>query len=148
MRRIAVATLIGGAIVVAGAAPASAHICAPAAEIPVGPTAAVIVGVTVENATVPDVEVPIPSGLKVAAVDPAAGWRVRVRRTSVRWRGGPIEPYGCQYFTMHVSAAARGVYPLTIVLRDARGATLGTINGPPTQPVVYAGMPAPKPAGT
>ena len=45
-------------------APAAAHICPVPAQIPVGQPSTIDVGVTVENATVPDVEIDVPAGLR------------------------------------------------------------------------------------
>ena len=68
------------------------------------------VGVTVEGATVPDVEITIPAGLRLDRVDPKAGWTITAHRArAVRYRGGPIAAFTCEYFSLGVTAPAQGV---------------------------------------
>jgi hypothetical protein len=136
-------------------APASAHICPVPAQIPVGTTATVSVGVTVEQPTVPDVEVAVPSGLRVDHVYPKAGWIVARRGSVLRYRGGPIEPYTCEYFSIGVTASARGAFGIPVVQRDASGKVVARTTPDPNSPddrvldqFVYAGVKPPSAAGT
>jgi hypothetical protein len=134
---------------------ASAHICPAAAQIPVGTTSTVNVGVTVEEATVPDVVIGVPTGLRLDRVDPKAGW-TRVRQGQVvRYRGGPIAPFTCAYFSIGVTATARGAYGISVVQRDASGRVVARSTPDPANPgdrllaqFVYAGVKPPSPPGT
>jgi hypothetical protein len=133
VRRLAVLALVTafatGATVGLTAAPASAHICPIAVEIPVAQPSTIDVGVTVEGATVPDVEITIPAGLRLERVDPKEGWtftRTGTRSgtgtgSTVRYRGGPIAPYTCEYFSLGVISPARGAFGIPIVQRTANG---------------------------
>ncbi len=102
-------------------APAAAHICPVAVEIPVGRPATIDVGVTVETATVPDVEIGIPTGLTLDRIDPKPGWTTSRAGSTVRYRGGPIAPYGCEYFSLGVTATVAGAYGISVVQRTADG---------------------------
>jgi hypothetical protein len=110
-----------GATVGLTAAPASAHICPIAVEIPVAQPSTIDVGVTVEGATIPDVEITIPAGLRLERVDPKEGWRVTRTGSTVRYRGGPIAPYTCEYFSLGVISPARGAFGIPVVQRTANG---------------------------
>jgi hypothetical protein len=110
-----------GATVGLTAAPASAHICPIAVEIPVAQPSTIDVGVTVEGATIPDVEITIPAGLRLERVDPKEGWRVTRTGATVRYRGGPIAPYTCEYFSLGVISPARGAFGIPVVQRTANG---------------------------
>jgi hypothetical protein len=125
VRRLAVLALVTafatGATVGLTAAPASAHICPIAVEIPVAQPSTIDVGVTVEGATVPDVEITIPAGLRLERVDPKEGWRVTRSGSTVRYRGGPIAPYTCEYFSLGVISPTRGAFGIPVVQRTADG---------------------------
>jgi hypothetical protein len=129
VRRLAVLTLVTtvatGVILGLTAAPASAHICPIAVEIPVVKPSTIDVGVTVEGATIPDVEITIPAGLRLDRVDPKQGWTFTRTGTpngsTVRYRGGPIAPYTCEYFSLGVTAATRGAFGIPVVQRTADG---------------------------
>ncbi|HEY5077151.1 MAG TPA: hypothetical protein VIJ48_06595 [Acidimicrobiia bacterium] len=133
MRRLAVLTLVTAVAtaVTLGltAAPASAHICPIAVEIPVAQPSTIDVGVTVEGATIPDVEITIPAGLRLDRVDPKQGWTFTRTGTptgtpdgsTVRYRGGPIAPYTCEYFSLGVTAPTREAFGIPVVQRTADG---------------------------
>ena len=132
VRRLAVLALVTafatGATVGLTAAPASAHICPIAVEIPVGQPSTIDVGVTVEGATVPDVEITIPAGLRLDRVDPKAGWTFTRTGSTVRYRGGPIAPYTCEYFSLGVTAPARGAFGIPVVQRTAERQGVGPLD--------------------
>jgi len=157
-RSVALALISGLAstlVVVLTGGPASAHICPVAAQIPIGSTATVNVGVTVEQATVPDVEITVPSGLRLDRVDPVAGWSVTRRGSVLRYRGGPILPYTCKYFPIGVTAPVRGAFGIPVVQRDASGSVVSRTTPDPNSAqdraldqFVYAGMKPPSAAGS
>jgi hypothetical protein len=135
--------------------PADAHICPVAAQIPVGTTATISVGVTVEQATIPDVEIDIPSGLRLDRVDPKDGWRYVRQGSVLRYHGGPILPFTCSYFSLGVTASARGVFGIPVVQREASGRVVARSTPDPSNPAdrvldqfVYAGVKPPSPPGT
>jgi uncharacterized protein YcnI len=129
VRRLAVLTLVTAVAtaVTLGltAAPASAHICPIAVEIPVAQPSTIDVGVTVEGATIPDVAITIPAGLRLDRVDPKQGWTFTRTGTpdgsTVRYRGGPIAPYTCEYFSLGVTAPTREAFGIPVVQRTADG---------------------------
>src|SRR5262245_35369948 len=141
--------------VVLTGAPASAHVCSVPAQIPVGTFSTVNVGVTVEEATIPDVEIDVPSGLRLDRVVPKAGWTVARRGQVLRYRGGPIPPFSCAYFSIGVTATVRGVFGIPVVQRDGAGKVVARTTPDPTDPAdllldqfVYAGVEPPSPAST
>ncbi len=138
-----------------GVATASAHICPIPAQIAVGQPSTIQVGVTVEGPTVPDVEVGIPSGLRLDRVDPKTGWTVTRSGSTVRYRGGPIPAYTCEYFSLGVTAPAPGSWGITVVQRDATGAIVANAVPDPASAqdraldqFVYAGVKPPSPPST
>ena len=146
--------LLVGAFVAFDAGPAAAHICTYALQIPVGQPHTIQAAVTVEGYTVPDVEMTVPAGLQLNNVDAAPGWKVTQSGSTVRFRGGPIAPYTCQYFSMSVTAPVAGEYGINVVQRDVTGKVVARSIVDPTQPlnpyqqqVVYAGTKPPKPPG-
>jgi hypothetical protein len=157
-RSIAFALVSGLAstlVVALTGATASAHICSQPAQIPVGTTTTVSVGVTVEQATVPDVQIEVPSGLRLDRVDPVAGWLVVRRGSVLHYRGGPIPPYSCKYFPIGVTATVRGAFGIPVVQRDASGKVVARTTPDPNSAAdrlldqfVYAGVTPPSPAGT
>jgi hypothetical protein len=143
-----------GAVVVFDAGPAAAHICTYALQIPVGQPHTIQAAVTVEGFTVPDVEMTLPAGLQLNHVDAAPGWSVSHSGSTVRFRGGPIAPYTCQYFSMTVTARTAGQYGINVVQRDEAGRVVARSIIDPSQPldpyqqqVVYAGVAPPKAPG-
>jgi hypothetical protein len=153
---LALATAVATASVLAiGVTPASAHICPTPDEIPVGALATIDVGVTVENATVPDVEVTIPAGLRLERVDPKADWTFIRTGATVRFRGGPISTFSCSFFSFGVTAPNPGVFGITVVQRDASGAVVSRSAPDPAvaqdrilDQFVYAGVKPPPPPST
>lgn len=135
--------------------PAAAHICSVPVQIPVGTAATVSVGVTVEQPTVPDVEIEIPSGLRIDRVFDKAGWTHVRRGSAIRYRGGPIAPYSCEYFSIGVTATVRGAFGIPVVQRDTTGKVVARTTPDPANPadrlldqIVYAGVKPPSSAGS
>jgi hypothetical protein len=133
---------------------ANAHICPVAAQTPVGTSSTVNVGVTVEEATVPDVVIEVPSGLRLDRVYPQAGWTVVRHGRVLRYRGGPIAPFTCKYFSIGVTATVRGAFGIPVVQRDASGRVVARSTPDPANPAdrlldqfVYAGVKPPSTAG-
>jgi hypothetical protein len=153
---LALASGLASALLVAlTGSPASAHICPVAAQVPVGTTATINVGVTVEAPTVPDVEIEIPSGLQLDHVYAKAGWSSTRRGSVLRYRGGPIEPYTCAYFPLGVTAPARGVFGVPVIQRNAAGEIVSRTTPDPNSAqdrgldqFVYAGVKPQSPPGS
>jgi hypothetical protein len=158
VRRLAVFALVTGVVAAAGldfgVSPASAHICPIAAQIPVGRPATIAVGVTVEGVPIPDVEITIPSGLELDRVDAKAGWTFERTGPSVRYHGGPIGSYKCEYFSLGVTSPARGSFGISIVQRSAAGTVIARSTPDPANAsdrilgqIVYAGVEPPSSGG-
>jgi len=152
----ALATVLATATALAvGMATASAHICPIAAVIPVGQPATIDVGVTVEGDTVSDVEIGIPAGLQLDRVDAKPGWTFTRSGAVVRYRGGPIQQFTCEYFSLGVTAPARGSFGVSVVQRTAAGKIVANAVPDPNSSAdrvldqfVYAGVRPPSPPST
>ncbi len=138
-----------------GIQPAFAHICPIAAEIPVGQPGTIDVGVTVENATVTDVEITLPAGLQLNRVDPKSGWTFTRSGSTVRARGGSIAPFTCEYFALGVTAPTAGTFGVTVIQRNASGLVVARSVPDPAvaqdrvlDQFVYAGVKPPAPPST
>jgi hypothetical protein len=154
VRRLAVLTLVAAAATAAvlglDVAPAAAHICPIADQISVGQSSTIAVGVTVEGATVPDVTITIPAGLRLDRVDPKPGWSFARTGSTVRYHGGPISAYMCEYFSLAVAAPVRGPFGILVVQRTATGTVVSRSNPDPGKAtdrllgqIVYAGVKPP-----
>jgi hypothetical protein len=124
----------------AGAGRADAHICPVVAAIPVGQLSTVTVAVTVEAVAVPDVEMQVPDQLRLDRVDPSPGWTITQQGQNIRYHGPPIAPYTCKYFSIGVTAQAKGAYAITVIQRDAQGKVVArsTLQGALTSQNPYA----------
>jgi hypothetical protein len=138
-----------------GVAPAAAHICPIPAQIPVSQPATISVGVTVENATVTDVELGLPTGLRLDRVDPKDGWTATRAGSTARYRKGTIAAFTCAYFSLGVTATTKGAFGISVVQRSTDGTVVARSNPDPTSPTdqalsqfVYAGVDPPKRPGT
>jgi hypothetical protein len=138
--RVVASVLVVLAGIGAGAGPADAHICPVVAAIPVGELSTVTVAVTVEGASVPDVEMQVPEQLRVDRVDPSPGWTITQQGQTIRYHGPPIAPYTCKYFSIGVTAQAKGAYAITVIQRDAEGKVVArsTLQGALTSQNPYA----------
>src|SRR5947209_13479670 len=133
MRRLGV-LLVGVTLTLGGwSARADAHICPYAAEIPVGRSSTVPVHVTVESTATPDVEVDVPSELRLENVAAPKGWSFTRNGQVLRFRGPAFPPFGCPSFAIVVTAPAKGAYPISVVQRDAHGNVIGRTTTDPTQ---------------
>jgi hypothetical protein len=133
---------------------AAAHICPVPDQIPIAQLSTIDVGVTVEGATVVDVSITIPAGLQLERVDTKAGWTFVRDRSSVRYHGGPIAPYSCEYFSLGVTAPARGSFGIAVVQRTAAGSVVSRSKPNPDNAtdrllgqIIYAGV-RPPPVAT
>ena len=156
VRRLAVLTLASAVATATALAwtitPAWAHICPIAAEIPIGRASTIDVGVTVEGATVPDVEIDLPPGLALDRIEAKAGWTFTRSGSTVRYHGGPIGAYTCEYFPLVVTAPGRGAFGVTVTQRAADGAVVARSIPDPNSAAshtldqfVYAGVTPPSP---
>lgn len=153
---LSAATALVGALILAGPVPpASAHLCPVTSLVPPGETAAVPVAITVEQRPVADAEITFPSGLRLDRFRTRPGWTATRRGTTVRVRGPELAPYSCIYFSADVTPERRGVFAITLVLRDRTGAVVArsTPDLPdPAHPYgaqrVYAGVDPPSPPGS
>jgi uncharacterized protein YcnI len=157
VRRLAVLALATAVATAAGlaftVAPASAHVCARPVEINVGQLSTIAVGVTVEATAVPDVEISIPPGLGLDRVDAKSGWTTTRNGSSVRYRGGPIARFACEYFSLGVTAPSRGAFGISVVQRAADGKVVARSTPDPSNAtdrvlgqIVYAGVKPPSAA--
>lgn len=150
------ATALAGVLLFAGPVPpASAHLCPVASLVPPGETAAVPVAITVEQEPVADAEITFPAGLRLDRFRTRPGWTATRRGATVRVRGPELAPYSCAYFSAAVTPTRRGVFAITLVLRDRAGTVVArsTPDLPdPAHPYgaqrVYAGIDPPSPPGT
>jgi hypothetical protein len=136
-----------------GVEAASAHICTYAAQIALGTTQTVAVGITVETHPVTDFVINVPSELHIDRIDPAEGFHITRKGQTLRYQGGPIQPYTCQYVTLGVTAHVAGVYIVPQTQRTAEGTVVARMGygAPPPDPkfmqLVYAGIkPPPSPS--
>ena len=154
MRRLvvfALASLAAAATALGiGMAPAAAHICPIPVQIEVEQPSTIAVGVTVENATVTDVELGLPAGLRLDRVDPKAGWTSTRAGSTIRYRGGTIAAFTCEYFSLGVTATEKGAFGITVVQRTADGTVVARAVPDPTSvtdqaldQIVYAGIDIP-----
>ena len=63
----------------------------------------------------------MPPELRVDRVNPAIGFRVTRHGQTLRYRGGPIDPYTCRYVSLGVTATAKGAYGIPVTQRTADG---------------------------
>jgi hypothetical protein len=166
-RRVLATTVLAAAVLCIAAGPASAHQCTTAAQIPVGKSTTVSVGVTIESISPKDIAIVIPPGMQVDQIFPhSGGWTGRPYHASkgaeVLYEKGSLSPYSCAYFPIRVTVKARGVYVLSVdqllpdgtVVRLPSGSDAfmlpngkivrPTFGGPPNpmfEQIVYAGVP-------
>ncbi len=126
---------------------ADAHVCPSAAKIPVGRSSTVPVYVTVESERTPDVEVGVPTELRLENAGAPKGWKFTRNGQVLRFHGPAFAPFTCPAFAIVVTAAAKGAYPLSVVQRNAKGRVIARTTTDPTQrlspgyaPTVYAGV--------
>ena len=135
---------LGVSISVSAAAPAGAHVCAGAVQVPVGRRATVTVGVPAEEQAVVGVEVGLPDGFRLARIVGAQFWTGERRGDVVRFEGGPLAPYACGYFSLTGTATSKGklVLPLTVRLDDGTRLryTGDKLNDPQGAQLVFAGV--------
>jgi len=154
VRRWAVLALVtaGSTATILGltVAPAAAHVCPLPAQIPVAQPSTIDIGVTVEAKAVPDVSITIPAGLRLDRIDPKPGWEITRTGSSLRYRGGPIAAFTCEYFSLGVTAPARGSFGISVIQRTATGEVVSRSTPDPTvaqdrllDQIVYAGVKPP-----
>src|SRR5205085_5268139 len=114
MRRLGV-LLVGVTLTLDGwSARADAHICPYVSEIPVGRSSTVPVHVTVESTATPDVEVRVPSGLRVENAAAPPGWSFTRNAPVLRFRGPGFPPFSCPSFAIVVTAPSKCAYPISV----------------------------------
>ncbi len=142
--------VIAAAIAVS-ATPASAHLCATGARVPVGTSAPLVLVITVEQVPIPDVGLTLPPEVRIDR-DPAppTGWTVTRSGQTLRYHGGPFAPLTCPSFTVDATATHKGAFPVEVVQRDMAGNVVSRSTNDPKQrqtpffsPVVYAGVKIP-----
>jgi hypothetical protein len=126
---VAVATVVAPAT-------ASAHLCTYVQAASVGKPSTVTVGATVEEQPVGDLTIEFPAELRIDRAVATPGWVITVDGQNVHYRGGPIEAYGCGYFSVVVNAQAKGTFAVpvrqvradgSVIVQDARKVA-GTLN--------------------
>jgi hypothetical protein len=128
-------------------------VCPYAAQIPVGQSSTVPVYVTVESLATPDVEVDVPSELRLENAAAPQGWKFTRDGQTLRFRGPAFSPFTCPSFGIRVTAPAKGVFPISVTQRDAHGDVITRSITDPQQrlspgysPTVYAGVKPPSPS--
>lgn len=164
--RLSAATALVAGLVVAAAVPASAHICTAPAQVEVGKSTTVSVGVTVEAASPKDISILIPPNVHVDQIFPHDGWTGRPwkapQSAEVLFEHGTLPAYSCAYFPLKITVKTRGVYVFNVdqllpsgeivrlptsndVFVMANGQTVvpeqGGAPNPMFEQVVYAGVP-------
>jgi hypothetical protein len=120
-------------------------------QIPVGQPSTIAVGVTVENATITEVDVELPAGLRLDRVDPKAGWTSTRTGSTIRYRGGTIAEFSCEYFSLGVTATTKGAFGISVTQRISDGTVVARTTPDPgsaqdqlLDQFVYAGVAPPK----
>jgi hypothetical protein len=114
MRRLL--ALLTVAVGVMGAVPARAHSCATPVEIPIGEPATVAVGVAAEQSRVVGVDISLPAGFRLDRAEELFDWRATRTGSLLRYRGGTLDPYACDYFNLvgQADEQATLVFPMTV----------------------------------
>ncbi len=154
MRRVCVLAALVALTLGGWSTRADAHICPSAVKVPVGRPTSVPVYITVENEPTPDVEVDVPPDLHLENVGAPKGWTFTKKGQVLRFRGPAFSPFTCPSFAIMVTAPTKGVYPISVVQRNARGVVIerstadsGQPVNPGSSPAVYAGVNPPSPSG-
>jgi hypothetical protein len=150
MGRLGVLVVAVTLTLVGWSARADAHICPYSAQIPVGRSSTVPVYVTVESEATPDVEVDVPPELHLERAGAPKGWTFTRKGQILRFRGPAFSPFTCPSFAIVITAPTKGVYPISVVQRDAHGNVTRRTTTDPKQrlspgyaPTVYAGVKPP-----
>lgn len=108
------------AVAVLWAGPAAAHSCSTPAEIPVGESTTVTVGVPAEQQPVVGFDVTIPEGFRLDKAEGFGPWRLERDGSQLRYRGGELAPYACATFYLQGAAERQALlaFPLTVHGRD------------------------------
>ncbi|MEY2426246.1 MAG: hypothetical protein QOI61_1818 [Actinomycetota bacterium] len=152
MRLILALTATAAAVTlsVAAAPPAAAHFCSVPAEINVGESVLLNIGVAAEAKPVRGVDIAVPEGFELKEPVGYLGYEPTVSGKWVHFEGGEIAPYQCHYFAFEGQATRKGRLVARIVTTDVDGKQtnyndLRPISQFPAQ-LIYAGVPIPDPA--
>jgi Uncharacterized protein conserved in bacteria len=139
--------LVTVAVAVTGIPPAGAHACNTPAEIPVGETSTIIVGVPAEQNPVVAVDVAIPSGFRLDKAPDIGPWRVERSGSLLRYRGGELAPYACASFNLEGAAERQAALAFAVTVRSPDGSEVRFDGEQPDDPhaaqLVYAGFSPP-----
>jgi hypothetical protein len=118
LRRLAAATAVAAALL--GAGPVAAHSCSTPAEIPVGESTTITVGVPAEAQPVVGIDITVPDGFRLDKAEGFGPWRLERDGNQLRYRGGELAPYACATFYLQGAAErqAQFAFPLTVHGRD------------------------------
>ncbi|MGH9155636.1 MAG: hypothetical protein ACRD1K_07375 [Acidimicrobiales bacterium] len=134
------------------AAPAGAHACGRVLEVPVGEPTVVTLAVGSEADAITEVGAQVPNGFVVEAVIAHPAWQADRDGDTIRWRGGMVVPFACDYFSLRGTAteATRLVFPITTRTADGRTRELRSTNpgAEDAAQVVFAGISPREGAGT
>ena len=95
--------------------------CPAGARVAVGKPAQITIAATVEATPVTDVEFTFPPQVRLNATEPTPQWTSTVIGQRVRYRGPAVQPFTCKYFSVQVTAVAKGAYRVSFVQRDGAG---------------------------
>lgn len=75
---------------------ASAHLCSSPAVVDVRKPVTISLGVPAEEKGVVAVEVALPEEFRLDDAEPVEGWTAEPDGSTVRFRGGYVQPFGCE----------------------------------------------------
>jgi hypothetical protein len=143
-QRLLVATALAAPLTGA-LGPAAAHSCSRPVEVPVGEPTVVSIAVSAEAEPVVQVAARIPDGFTVESVTKTGSWQAEQDGATVRWRGGSVIAFGCDYLSVRGTATEKGrlVFPVTTTTADGTIRELRSTDpaDEDAAQVVFAGVP-------
>ena len=86
---------------------------------------------------------------------PRPGWTSTRKGSTIRYRGGAIQPFTCEYFSLGVTATTKGAFGVAVTQRTADGTVVVRTRPDPASAqsqlldqFVYAGVAPPKRPGS
>jgi hypothetical protein len=135
------------AMAATGTAPAGAHSCSTPAEIPVGESTTITVGVPAEQQPVVGVDIVVPDGFRLDKAEGVGPWQLERAGSELRYRGGTLSPYACAVFTLQGAAERQAQLAFAMTAHGQDGSTLEFTSEEPGDPhaaqLVYAGFSPP-----
>jgi hypothetical protein len=114
-------TLAAVAWSTAVAPPAHAHSCGLPAHFDVAVPGNLTIGAAAEANSIVAVDVTVPATFRVDAILPTVKWTSERTPTGITFRGGPITPFACAFFTVRGEALRKGVIALELTTHAEDG---------------------------